>query len=413
MEQHTPVKDYLIPYSDALLLDTLLHHPELYYSETLQTLEMDGIFFAQDSQIQLIILSVDEDSISADTGKGNEDETRNDLYNRLAEMLGRYIGKRFHAYMTMAEGMLLCILSYNHIAAFDPERLREIASSTIAEARDVLGAPACIHIGRTASGPSQLSACYASLQSLIRHTKFMSLKGSIFFESDFREVTFIHAEMISQLAEAADQIMACVCGGMDQEAQAYLRKALASITAGVFFYKECLYAFFVIFAEMLFMRLDHCKLRPVTDGENELLLKKLSVSGTFSEAIELFVSMIQSISAARNRRDPKDDMIAHVEQFIAVNISNINLDVSVIAEQFHISQSTLSSRFKRIKGIPISEYLCVRRIDHAKKLLSGTTLTIEQIAMQSGFGSVATLFRAFHRFEKITPGVYRKMYARI
>ena len=48
------------------------------------------------------------------------------------------------------------------------------------------------------------------------------------------------------------------------------------------------------------------------------------------------------------------------------------------------------------------------RADYAARLLSGSDLTITQIAYQCGFGSLSGFFPAFRRFYGETPLEYRR-----
>jgi len=49
------------------------------------------------------------------------------------------------------------------------------------------------------------------------------------------------------------------------------------------------------------------------------------------------------------------------------------------------------------------------RIDRAKTLLRETNRTIEEIAEEVGFLSSTSFIRSFGKYEKITPGSYRKI----
>jgi AraC family transcriptional regulator len=57
-------------------------------------------------------------------------------------------------------------------------------------------------------------------------------------------------------------------------------------------------------------------------------------------------------------------------------------------------------------------YLSGLRIVHAKNQLQTTKLTIEEIALSNGFGSIAHFSNAFHRIAGLTPTAFRKLSAR-
>jgi AraC-like DNA-binding protein len=68
--------------------------------------------------------------------------------------------------------------------------------------------------------------------------------------------------------------------------------------------------------------------------------------------------------------------------------------------------------FQNFTGISYYEYLTKRRIMHAETLLVDPNLSMVEIAMQSGFNSLATFNRNFRTIKKCTPSEYRSMYNR-
>ena len=60
-------------------------------------------------------------------------------------------------------------------------------------------------------------------------------------------------------------------------------------------------------------------------------------------------------------------------------------------------------------GFRPHDYLQEQRLRHAKVLLTGSALSIEQIAEQSGFNSASHFSRVFRNREKMTPSKFRSM----
>ena len=65
--------------------------------------------------------------------------------------------------------------------------------------------------------------------------------------------------------------------------------------------------------------------------------------------------------------------------------------------------------FARYIGFRPHDYLQEQRLRHAKVLLTGSALSIEQIAEQSGFNSASHFSRVFRSREKMTPSKFRSM----
>ena len=64
--------------------------------------------------------------------------------------------------------------------------------------------------------------------------------------------------------------------------------------------------------------------------------------------------------------------------------------------------------FKQATGSSYLIYLRALRVEHARKLLTTTSLTIEQVAQECGFCSQHHLIRSFKKVTGQTPGNYRK-----
>ena len=99
-------------------------------------------------------------------------------------------------------------------------------------------------------------------------------------------------------------------------------------------------------------------------------------------------------------------------QCIAKDISeNYNTDLSLeaLAKKYAISTSHLSRLFKSITGVGLNEYINISRITAAEKLISGTDISITQIATQCGFTGSSYFSAIFKKFKGITPKRYALM----
>lgn len=67
--------------------------------------------------------------------------------------------------------------------------------------------------------------------------------------------------------------------------------------------------------------------------------------------------------------------------------------------------------FKQVMNISCYDYLINRRIMQAEKLLLQPDLSIMQVAMKSGFSSLATFNRLFKAKKHCTPSAYKSLYA--
>lgn len=87
-----------------------------------------------------------------------------------------------------------------------------------------------------------------------------------------------------------------------------------------------------------------------------------------------------------------------------------NITVSRLADLGYMSTSSFNRRFKKETGVTPMEYLIEIRIKHAKLLLSRKNITVTEIAMRCGFGSVAHFSSCFQKRLNMTPTEYQKKY---
>jgi transcriptional regulator GlxA family with amidase domain len=87
------------------------------------------------------------------------------------------------------------------------------------------------------------------------------------------------------------------------------------------------------------------------------------------------------------------------------------LDLETIAKHASVSVRTLNRQFREHFGTTPLALLAAMRVDRARRLLESTTLTVDRVAEQSGFGSYASLRLHFLRTVGVSPQKYRHSYA--
>ena len=84
------------------------------------------------------------------------------------------------------------------------------------------------------------------------------------------------------------------------------------------------------------------------------------------------------------------------------------LSLESLSKEFGVSRFVLSRIFTEKLHTTFPDYVNSRRLDYARDLLLSTELSVTQIALDAGFGSSRTFFRAFQDSFHTTPGVYRR-----
>ncbi|WP_086930050.1 AraC family transcriptional regulator [Agarilytica rhodophyticola] len=82
--------------------------------------------------------------------------------------------------------------------------------------------------------------------------------------------------------------------------------------------------------------------------------------------------------------------------------------VERLAEEAHMSRSLFSDRFKQYLNLSPMQYVTHWRMQNAKRMLVESQLSIEQIASDIGYDSLASFSKAFKRIVNKNPGEYRK-----
>ena len=103
------------------------------------------------------------------------------------------------------------------------------------------------------------------------------------------------------------------------------------------------------------------------------------------------------------------EMIAGVLTYIN-NHYQEDVTLDQVAAFAGFSRYYFSRSFRSKTGYSFKEYLCQKRIQVATDLLIHTRTPIQEIARESGFGSVATFNRLFRDYKKCTPTQYRAIY---
>lgn len=97
-----------------------------------------------------------------------------------------------------------------------------------------------------------------------------------------------------------------------------------------------------------------------------------------------------------------------VTRIIDQNLMNPNLTVSWLSEQTGLSRSQLFRRIKALTGHSVSSLIRARRISQARRLISEAPMTVEEIALKTGFRSAQYFSRCFKDICHMTPTAYLK-----
>lgn len=137
------------------------------------------------------------------------------------------------------------------------------------------------------------------------------------------------------------------------------------------------------------------------ESDNTLML--------YSRFLSLINLVLTDARIPFTRNGRNYEVIASAKRFIEQHFSE-PITLSDIADFVHLSKIYFQNIFKESVGITPHQYLINCRLEHAKKLLWNSDITMTEVAEQSGFGCQQYLNKVFKKETGITPVSYRKSF---
>lgn len=132
-----------------------------------------------------------------------------------------------------------------------------------------------------------------------------------------------------------------------------------------------------------------------------------------SHFLQLLVELARSFTVPMISQPVKtypellDTVMNYIEHAFAEPISGQSL-----ADQFHVSLTTLNQQFKLNLQLSVNRYIRLVRLLNARQLLLETDKQVDYIAATCGFANAKTMNRNFKVWKGTTPTEYRQAYAK-
>lgn len=143
------------------------------------------------------------------------------------------------------------------------------------------------------------------------------------------------------------------------------------------------------------------------------LLREQQEGGALSEELEqcilkqMLIRIFRCTQEVFNR--PLDAVVQDVKRRFEHHY-NEQYALETLAQDYNISSSTLSHRFRAVTGMAVMEYLLSCRMAYAKRMLVETTKSMGEIVETCGFSDGSNFARTFKLQNGISPSEFRAQY---
>jgi len=140
----------------------------------------------------------------------------------------------------------------------------------------------------------------------------------------------------------------------------------------------------------------------IFSGRDETMISQI-------DAIYHAASILRRHGAADDEGSGKQEFyIQRAKMFIESNL-NRRLTVVEVARQVNLNERYLCALFVKYENLSTKDYISSRRIQIACDLLSGSTLSIKEIALSTGFPDSNSFSKSFKLKTGLSPKEYREL----
>lgn len=145
--------------------------------------------------------------------------------------------------------------------------------------------------------------------------------------------------------------------------------------------------------------LDRISRKQALEIENCMSLRQLD--GTGENMVRGYCRLVKNYSLSRFSRP-----VQKAINYIRLNLT-LDLSLKMVAAHVELAPSYLSGLFKKETGCRMTAYIHEKRIEHAARLLSRTSMPVSEAAARAGFSDASYFAYLFKRSMGRTPTQYR------
>lgn len=145
---------------------------------------------------------------------------------------------------------------------------------------------------------------------------------------------------------------------------------------------------------------------------SDLFILKMDVLNTVEAVLALHAEMIEFYTremASLHKRKFYSKPVTICIDYV-FNHLHEKITVSQLAETVNLTESYLSTLFKKELGITITDYILTKRMEAAKNMLKFSEYSYVEVASILAFSSQSHFIRTFKKFSGYTPKEYRNRF---
>lgn len=119
-------------------------------------------------------------------------------------------------------------------------------------------------------------------------------------------------------------------------------------------------------------------------------------------------NLLRRLPVAQKSETLSSVRFSEILKYLSENYTK-KVSLYTLSKRFGVSEGHLSRCFSQRFSCSFVKYLHLLRVEHAKKLLKHSGLSILQIAYESGFSDQRSFNRVFKELENCTPKEFRKL----
>ena len=299
----------------------------------------------------------------------------------------------------------------------DHDLLQSATASAATHTQEAFGAKLHITASPLLQGIDQLETGFRMTQDLEQSRRFYTdLIPPVYLIPEDTTARISDREQMTQFEQsfftAADQICGCVTAGDLDSAGDILSGQLCRIAENCigFPYPTSLNLTINRFISLLHYRLAEQNLADWRYLSQQDFSRDLISCPTLAE-IPVTCKRIAKLLIEHHRKrteDRHDSLMHDIHAYIEANATDINMGLSAVAKEFHLKPREATEAFREYFGESINDVMHRARVHRARELLLTTDQPVQDIAEQVGYCSLATMYRAFTRFEGVAPGKLRQ-----